>query len=75
LTTEQGHSEKPGPEETNIPWHKKKLWGRFPMGVVVGATIMILFLAIAVGVGIGAVVSKKNRDDTKTEHEKPKEEP
>jgi hypothetical protein len=75
LTTEQGHSEKPDPEETTIPWHKKKLWGRFPMGVVVGATIMLLCLAIAVGVGIGAVISKKHHNKIKTEHDKPKEEP
>jgi hypothetical protein len=75
LTTEH-YSEKPDPEETKIPWHKKKLWGKYPRGVLVGLIVLILFLAIAVGVGAGAVVSKKNRDsNTKTEHEKPKEEP
>lgn len=76
LTTEQGYSEKAEAEEPKIPWYKKKLWGRIPMGLALGVLALVLVLAIALGAGIGALATKKHQDNkTKTEHERPKESP
>jgi hypothetical protein len=76
LTTEQGYSEKADPDEAKIPWHKKKLWGRVPLGVAVGILALCLVFAIALGAGIGALVAKKHHENkNKTEHNRPQEEP
>lgn len=73
LTTEQGFSEKAEPTEGKVPWHKRKIRGRIPLGVLVVALGMFLIFAIALGAAVGTVVTKKQNNKDENESGKPKE--
>jgi hypothetical protein len=73
LLTTESFSEKAEPAEEKVPWHKKKLWGRIPLGVLVAVLGMLLVFAIALGAAIGTVAAKKHGGKDKTEPGKPKE--
>lgn len=74
LTTENHLSEKAEPAEDKIKWHKKKLWGKIPMGVAVGVLVLIVIFAIALGAAIGTFATKQQINDDTEEHRHPHEE-
>ncbi|KAH4939454.1 hypothetical protein HBH70_061070 [Parastagonospora nodorum] len=73
LTTEQGFSEKAEPTEGKVPWHKRKIRGRIPLGVLVVALGMFLILAVALGAAVGTIVTKKQNNEDKDKSGKPEE--
>jgi hypothetical protein len=75
LTNENHFSEKAELAEDKIKWHKRKLWGKVPMGVAVGVLILILIFAVALGAAIGTFATKQTiTDENDEEHRHPHEE-
>lgn len=75
LSTEQGFSEKMEPTDTKISWHRRKLWGKIPVGVAVVVLVLLLVFVIALGAAIGTFVTKKHQSDSKANHGRPNGEP
>ena len=70
------YNEKADPESTKISWHKKRLFGKVPMGVVAIVLLLLLVFAVALGAAIGTFAAKKHNggDDEKGDN-KPEEGP
>ena len=75
LTNENHFSEKAELAEDKVKWHKRKLWGKVPMGVAVGVLVLIVVFAIALGAAIGTFATKQQiTDENEEEHRHPHEE-
>jgi hypothetical protein len=76
LATENGFSEKAEPVADKPKWHKRRLWGKIPLGVALLALILIVVFAVALGAAIGTIVAKKHGGDKNehNEHKDPHEE-
>ncbi|KAF1947944.1 hypothetical protein EJ02DRAFT_8816 [Clathrospora elynae] len=75
LATENSFSEKAEPAERHAPWHKRKLWGRVPLGVALIVLVLTLIFAVALGAAVGTFVANKHRNKGGNNHNGPPEEP
>ncbi|KAF2678366.1 hypothetical protein K458DRAFT_408872 [Lentithecium fluviatile CBS 122367] len=66
LTTEEGVSEKPASVRSvrQVPWRKRRLWGKIPVTVALVLLILLLIFAVILGAAIGTFLAKqgKNKD-------------
>ncbi|KAF1837341.1 hypothetical protein BDW02DRAFT_586763 [Decorospora gaudefroyi] len=73
LATEDSFSEKAEPAVAKVSWHKRRLWGKIPIGGALIVLILIMVFAVALGAAVGTFVAKKEVDDD-DDHDDPHDE-
>ncbi|CAI6340556.1 unnamed protein product [Periconia digitata] len=46
-----------------IPWRKRKLWGKIPVTMALMAVALLLVFAVVLGAAMGTVIAKQTKDD------------
>jgi hypothetical protein len=69
-TTERGASEKQEKGAYATPWHKKRLWGKIPLGIIALLAAILAIIIIVLGTAIGTL---KDRKEQKSDQDGPKD--